>query len=189
MSWILDKERLQTKAREIDPSICLVTKNNWFWKALSWALFIVSFGKMERDVFLSRFATTMGNIQAYPESWSTHSVEEVMIHESRHTYQARICGFGIHPLVGLPIMGILYFFLPIPFLFAFFRTWFEIDADKTLWKYLLEKKQNPDVVRRRALCFAETISGPSYAWSMLPMITIWWVNREVEKVIKEYLSK
>jgi len=186
MSWTADRERLQAEVRKLDPAIRLTTKNSWFWKVLAWILFIMSFGKFKYKDFLTRFATTLGHVQAYPKEWNTASVERVMIHESRHSWQARICGFGIHPIVGLPIMAILYGFLLFPVLLAVFRVWFELDADRAYWRYgLANRTMSADGVRWRAQSFAETISSPAYMWSIWRRFAVWWFGRTAEKVIAE----
>jgi hypothetical protein len=186
MSWVSDRERLQDEARELDPAIRLTTKSSRFWGILAWLLFVLSLGRLKRESFLGKFATTLAHVQAYPESWDTESVERVMIHESRHTRQARICGFGIHPIVGLPLMGILYGLVFLPALLAIFRLWFEMDADRAVWRHDLENGAlDAEGVRRRALSFAETVSGPSYLWSTWRGLAVWWFGRSVEKVISE----
>jgi hypothetical protein len=189
MSWILDKERLQAEARKLDPAIRLTTKDSWFWRMLAWLLFILSFGKFKREDFLTLFATTLGHVQAYPKEWETASVERVMIHESRHSWQARVCGFGIHPMVGLPLMAFLYGLFPFPTLLAVFRLWFEMDADRAYWRHgLVNHTMDAAEVRRRAQSFAETVSGPAYFWSVWRGFAVWLFMRAAEKVIVENLA-
>lgn len=189
MSWLAEKNRLQNLAKTLDPAIRLTTKNGWFWRALAWLLFILTFGRFTRETFLRDFATTIGHIQAYPEEWDAVTVERVMYHEGRHTRQARVCSLGIHPMAGLPLMGILYGLVPIPVLGAFFRAWFELDADSFFWRHALANDlMDVDTVRWRAKTFAETISGPAYFWSVWRSLAVWWFRRKAEKVIAEYLS-
>lgn len=187
MSWLAEREKLQEEARAFDKSVRLTTKNGWFWKAIAWVLFILSFGKFKREEFLTRFATTIGHIQAYPEGWDAGTVRRVMVHESRHTFQARICGLKSHPIIGLPIMGLLYGFLLFPTLLAFCRAWFELDADRASWRHQLSNGlARPEDIRARARSFAETISGPAYGWTIWRSLAIRWFAHEAEKVISEY---
>lgn len=187
MSWLADKERLQIEARKFDPAVRLTTKNGWFWAALAWLLFILTFGKFKREDFLTQFATTIGHVQAYPEGWNVDTVERVVVHESRHTFQARVCGFGIHPMVGLPVMAVLYGLVFFPTLLAVLRTWFELDADRAVWRSGLSKGvMNADMVRWRAQVFAETVSGPAYFWSLPRSLAVRWFLRAAEKVIAEH---
>ncbi len=189
MSWLMEKETLQEKARKFDQSIRLTSKNGLFWRVVAWLLFIVSFGKFKRESFLENFATTIGHVQAYPASWPTASVERVMVHESRHTRQARVCGFGIHPAVGLPLMAVLYGLLPLPSLLALARLWFELDADKAYWRFALANGSlGPDDIRRRAESFATTVAGPAYFWSTWPSFARRLFAKEAEKVISEHLA-
>jgi hypothetical protein len=190
MSWVTEKERLQDQVRVLDPAIRLTTKNGWFWKALAWLLFVLTFGQFKREAFLTNFATTIGHIQAYPEEWDAVTVERVMWHEGRHTRQMRVCGFGIHPMAGLPIMGVLYGLVPFPVLGAFFRAWFELDADSFAWRHALATgSMNAATIRWRAQAFAETISGPAYFWSVWRGLAVWWFVRKAEQVIAEHSSK
>ena len=138
LSWIYDRKRLQKLARAIDPSIRLYTKNNWFCVLLACILPVVTFGGMTYTKFLERYATTIGPLQFYPEHYSIKAVQRIILHESRHTCQARWCGLGIHPWVGLPVYALLYLFLPLPFFIAYPRLWFEIDASR----YALRLKQS-----------------------------------------------
>jgi hypothetical protein len=190
MSWVADKERLQAEARRIDSAIRLVVKSGRFWRFLSWCLFLLSFGRFRREDFLACFATTLGSIQAYPESWSTDAVRRVMIHESRHSRQARLCGLGIHPMAGLPIMALLYALLPLPAGFAFFRFWFELDADRAAWRHQLANGlATPDEIRRRSAEFAGVVAGPAYLWPVWRGFALSRFAKEADKAIAEHSGK
>ena len=165
MSWVDKKEEYEKIIHSIDKSIILTTKDHWFWKVISWVLFIITFGKFSREMFLKRFATTIGPIQAYPKEYPYLS-KAILVHESRHTRQARWFGLGIHPWVGLPFMMIAYLFLIFPIGLAPFRYLLELDADKASWKYLLKNKiVDEDYILKRAKAFAEKVSGAPYAWA------------------------
>ena len=186
MSWLIEREQLQQEARQFDKAVRLVSKNSWFWKAIAWVLFIVSFGQFNRDSFVNSFGTTIGHIQAYPESWTAAKVRALLPHEGRHTFQARVCGFGIHPMVGLPIMFLLYIFLVFPIYLAFFRLWFELDADRAAWRYALSKGTTAvNSIRLRAVGFAELLCTSAYTWTAPRKLAIWWFSRAAEKVIAE----
>lgn len=184
MSWVNDKERYQAIARKIDSSVRLTTKDGWIWKAIAWILFIVTFGKFKRERFLENFATTLGPVQAYPRSWPALR-EGTLVHESRHTHQARWFGLGIHPWVGLPLMGLFYLLLPLPLGLAYFRYRLELDADRAKWKFWLAGGRTPDEVRARAKKFAETITGVAYAWSWPRKWAVRGFLKAAEKVIEE----
>lgn len=188
MGWTSDKERLEELAHDIDPAIRLTTKNGWFWKAIAWILFIITFGRFKREMFLEEFATTIGPIQAYPEAWSAAQVEGALPHEGRHTRQARAFGLFLHPWVGLPPMAVAYLLLPLPMGFAVCRAWLELDADRCRWRVMLAQGAEPDHVRERAASFAETVSGAAYAWSMPAADIKAWFLGEAEKVIADHLE-
>lgn len=164
-SWLNKKKELQTYARSIDKAIILTDKSSWFWTAVAWLLFIISFGKSDRERFLKSFATTLGPVQAYPSTWSADSVKRVIAHEGRHTIQARWFGLWISPWVGLPFMGLAYALLPIPAGLAYFRFKLELDAEKFSWRWnLKEGLITEDEVSWRAATFAATVSGVDYLY-------------------------
>lgn len=189
MSWVIDKDRLQLEAQKIDSSVKLTTKDGKFWKFLSILLNIVTFSGIKEDDFLVNFATTIGPIQAYPKEWTTASVERILIHESRHTKQARWFGLGIHPWVGVLPMFLFYVLLFLPIGLAWFRYRLELDADKTYWRYLLEKGVSQIEIYSRAKSFAKTVSSGSYGWSVPQKWAVWGFKRSVAKVIKDFEKK
>lgn len=186
MNWTSERTQLQFEALGFDQSIRLVTKNHWFWKVAAWILFILSFGQFKREKFLTQFATTLGHIQAYPEEWSVDSVRRTLPHESRHTNQFRICGFGIHPMVGLPLMTLLYGLFVFPIFFAFFRFWSELDAEQASWRYAMAHGASFNYIYQQAEWFAELISGPSYLWAVWKPLATWLSFLVAEKVIAEF---
>lgn len=184
-SWVDDKERYEQMARAIDPAIRLTTKDGWFWKVIAWILFIITFGQFKRERFLEDFATTIGPIQAYPRSYSS-IYEGTLVHEGRHTKQARWFGLGIHPWVGLPFMAIAYLLLPIPAGLAYLRYRLELDADRAKWKWMMESGYSADQVLDRAQRFAETVSSSAYAWAWPKPWAVKGFLREANKVVSEY---
>jgi len=134
------------------------------------------------------FATTIGPVQAYPESWNAATVGRALIHEGRHTQQARAFGLFIHPWIGLPPMAVAYLLLPLPVGLAIFRVWLELDADRHRWRALLAEGIDPDYVRERAASFAETVSSAAYAWSLPAAWTRKWFLEEAEKAIADHLE-
>ena len=195
MSWLDDKKGLEKIAREIDSSIILVSKDTWFWKALSWLLYIVTFSGLKRSEFLENYSTTLGPVQSYPNNWSADIVERVIIHEGRHTQQARRFGWGVPilgwirplaPWVGIPIMGIFYLFLFFPIFLAWFRYRLELDADSYRWKYLLiNDMETEGEILHRAEVFAGVVSSGHYFWSIPKKWALWGFNRKAKKVIEQ----
>lgn len=185
MPWVDDRSSVEATVHSIDKSIILTTKDSWFWKLLSWCLFIVTFSKIKRERFLVDFATTIGPVMAFPVTWTTQQVMFVCIHESRHIKQFRYFGLGIHPWVGVLPMALVYLLFPIPVGLAYFRYRLELDADQFAWKYYLKKGAytNEDV-RSRASSFAVTVSSSSYGWSWPKSLAIKGFIKKANQVIK-----
>jgi hypothetical protein len=190
MSWVADKSTLTASLREIDPAVILTTKDGWFWRALSWLIAVF----VDRQAFLTRYATTIGPVQAYPKEWSIEQVLSVGFHESRHTRQARVCGWFVPvlgwipplaPWAGLPIMFVLWCLLPIPIFLAWARYRLELDADAHRWKRELERGALAERVAQRADSFAKTVSSKSYGWAVPQCWALWGFRRKLQKVLQE----
>lgn len=187
MSWVDDKERYEQIAKTIDPAVRLTTKDGWFWKAIAWILFVVTFGQFKRERFLEDFATTIGPIQAYPRSYP-RLYEGTVVHESRHVRQFRWFGLGLHPWVGLPLMALSYLLLPLPLGLAYLRYALELDADRAKWKWMLERGEDPQSVLDRAESFAETVSGSAYGWAWPRPWALRGFRKAAEKTIGNHLQ-
>jgi hypothetical protein len=194
MSWTRDKDRLEAIAREIDSSIRLHTKDNFVSKFIAWTLFLVTFGKLDRERFLKDFATTLANHHFYPEGWGSWPVELTIIHEARHTKQFRWFGLGIHPLVGLVPMGICYLLIFLPVFLALPRLFLEIDADKFAWRMRARAEDVPlidgstlaESILRSAERRSKLLSGAAYAWSTPEFIARFFYMRAARSVISEW---
>ena len=194
-NWIERKEELQIEARKIDLSVILTTKDTWFWRIIGRFLQVITFGKLTQDSFINHFATTFGPIQAYPSSWSYNFVRETISHESRHTYQARICGCFIPiigwipqlaPYVGLLPMAIIYLLFPLPIGLAWARYRLELDACIREWEYYLTVEKWPS---KSILWWvnedAKQISSSSYFWSIPYKWANWGYNRAWNKLLNK----
>ena len=164
-SWLTEHGRLEALARTIEPSVRLTSKDSPFWRVVAAVTHWITFGAVGRSLFLERYATTLGPIQGYPPTWTVAQVERVLIHEARHTWQARMCGLGLHPWLGLPIFGALYLLAPLPMGFGIARLLFEVDADRTVWRHALARGVPPDEILERAEAFAAVVCSRDYAWS------------------------
>lgn len=193
-SWTERKPELQTLARVIDPSVTLTTKDSWFWALLAWLRLLIGFGSASRADFLTRFATTLGPVQAYPKEWDYEKVRQTLIHESRHTRQSRVFGWFVPvlgwipplaPWVGLLLMAPVYGLLPVPVLGAWCRYRLELDAERFRWRWYL--KATPpwpaEYVRLRAVSFADTISSGQYLWTVPRCWARWGFRRCAERDI------
>ncbi|CAG1009459.1 hypothetical protein MYXO_03870 [Myxococcaceae bacterium] len=186
--WLDERSRLEALARAIEPSVRIETKDGWIWRALGRLAAIATFGGISKRRFLEDFATTLGPLQGYPAAWSAGRVEMILVHEARHTYQARLCGFGLHPWLGIPIFAVLYLALPVPLGFAWLRLLFELDADRAAWRHALARGASPHEIRARARAFAAVVCSGSYGWAMPRGIGERVFERAAERVITEFES-
>lgn len=166
MSWVNFKHEYEPIARSIDSSVKLVVKEGWFWETLGVLVMIFTFGGISRERFMNDYATTIGPLQAYPRRFEKLS-RRLLVHECRHTRQARWLGLGIHPWVGLPLLAVLYLLAPLPLGFAWFRWRFEIDADLTSYRWMLKNGYSATEVMLRAKAFGSKVCGSNYGWSWL----------------------
>lgn len=183
MSWMDEHARLEAIARSIEPSVRLVPKEGGFWRRAGRIASWMTLGGISVEVFLRDYATAIGPLQGYPRAWSVERVERTLVHEARHTRQARWCGFGIHPWLGLPLMGVLYFAVPLPAGLALGRFLFELDADRASWRHALASGASPEWVRERAQEFAGRVCSGHYGWPIPRKLGIAWFRRSAERVI------
>lgn len=183
MSWLAERARLEAIARAIEPSVRLVPKEGPFWHALAALAATATLGGISRDTFLRDYATAIGPLQGYPRAWSAVRVESLLAHEARHTRQARWCGLGLHPWIGLPLFALLYLGLPLPAGIALPRFLFELDADRAFWRHALAAGMPPDEVRARAVAFASRVCSGHYGWPIPRRLGVPWFARAADRAI------
>ncbi|MBU2527635.1 MAG: hypothetical protein KKC03_13650 [Bacteroidetes bacterium] len=160
-SWVERKDELQALARTVDKSIVLKTKDCWFAKFI--AVFAGIF--MDKKSFVEDFAFTTANFQFYHESWTYGQVLTTILHESRHTRQFRWFGFGIHPLVGVPLYSIVYLLVPFFVGVAYMRFWFELDAERFSSREELKRGiSTPTEILARVKRFGAVVCSRDYFW-------------------------
>lgn len=168
MSWVPDRPYYQRLASSEDGAARVVVKEGWFWHLLGYLLHGVTFGAMSHRTFMERYATTVGPLQAYPRGWPRLR-DSMIVHESRHTKQARWHGLWTHPWVGLPLFAISYLLLPLPAGLAWLRYKFELDADRAGFSYAVRNRQDHgrslQALLKRAHQRADQLSGPQYGWA------------------------
>ncbi len=189
MSWLAQQARLEAIARRIEPSVRLRPKDGAFWRALGVLAAVATGGGISVQTFLTDYATAIGPLQGYPRGWSAERVESTLVHEARHTRQARWCGFGIHPWIGLPLFGLLYLALPIPAGLAIARFCFELDADRAAWRHALAAGASPASVRARAAAFAARVCSGHYGWPLPPRLGVAWFARAAEREIAAHARR
>lgn len=184
-SWTQERERLEALARAIEPSVRLQTKDGRIWKLLGGLAAFATLGGVSYRRFLDQFATTLGPLQGYPAAWSPERVEAVLVHEARHSRQARLCGLGIHPWLGFPVFAVLYLALPLPMGFAWLRLLFEIDADRASWRFALARGASPQQIRERARDFGTVVCSGAYGWPLPRSLGVRLFERAAERVIAQ----
>jgi hypothetical protein len=188
LSWTDDHARLEAIARAIEPSVRLVPKEGAFWRAVGVLAAGATFGGIGLRTFLDDYATAIGPLQGYPRHWSAAHVESLLVHEARHTRQARWCGFGLHPWLGLPVFAALYVALPFPSGAALLRFWFELDADRAAWRHALACGATPEQVRVRAAEFAARVCSGHYGWPIPRRMGVAWFARAAETEIAAHTA-
>jgi hypothetical protein len=164
MSWVDHKAEYEEISRSIDPAVRLVTKDAWPWKVLAALVMVFTFGGISYRKFLEGYATTIGPIQGYPRK-ALYLSRSLLIHEARHTRQARWFGLWSHPWVGLPLFAVFYLLLPLPLGLAWFRFRFELDAHVASWRWMLANGAPEDSVMLHADYAAKRVCGGNYGWS------------------------
>jgi hypothetical protein len=189
VSWLAEHARLEAAARAIEPSVRLVAKEGALWRALAALVSCATAGGISRRTFLEDYATAIGPLQGYPRSWSAERVARTLVHEARHTRQARWCGLGLHPWLGLPLFALLYLGAPLPSGLALLRFLFELDADRAAWRHALASGGSPDQVRARAREFASRVCSGHYGWPIPRRLGIAWFARSAERAIAAHAGR
>ena len=171
-SWVRERARLEALARAIEPSVRVQTKDGAHWRALAWLATIATLGGISRRTFLEDYATTLGPLHGYPAGWSVERVEATLVHEARHTRQARWCGLGLHPWLGMPVFAALYLALPLPVGLGFARLLLETD----------------DAERARAAEFAGRVCSGHYGWPVPRRLGVALFRRAAERTIAAHLA-
>jgi hypothetical protein len=188
-SWTDEHARLEALAREIEPSVRLETKDGWHWRLLAGLAAAATAGGIPRRTFLEEYATTLGPLHGYPASWSVERVERTLVHEARHTRQARLCALGIHPWLGLPVFAVLYLLLPLPAGLGLARLLFELDADRAAWRHALARGTPPEAVRARAREFAARVCSGHYGWPFPRALGVRLFARTAERTIARHTAR
>jgi len=181
--WVGERARLEALARAIEPSVRVQTKDRAHWRALAWLAALATGGGISRQTFLEEYATTLGPLHGYPAGWSVERVEATLVHEARHTRQARWCGLGLHPWLGMPLFAALYLALPLPCGLGLARLLFELDADRAAWRHALAAGAAPDQVRARAREFAGRVCSGHYGWPAPRRLGVALFARAAERTI------
>lgn len=119
----MDRDRVLVEAlREEIPGFRIVRKDeSLLHRAIDKVLKVVTFGQMR--TYLDGFQTTIGKTVYVTADWDTWLPDERYVtlrHEAVHLRQFR--------KLTLPVMALLYIFVPLPMGLAYFRARFEMEA-------------------------------------------------------------
>jgi len=182
MSWMIHKTELEGLVHKIEPAARLTTKDHWFWKVLAVLVHIFTFGGTTRKEFLERYGTTIGPVIASPKEWPSLN-QGYLIHEATHAADMRKASLGIHPWVGLPLYGVAYLFLFLPFGLAWPRYRLELRADKKRWAHELDTHlRTPRDIMSHAVSRGKSLKGGAYGYAWPWAVEGY--KRAAEKVIR-----
>jgi hypothetical protein len=186
-SWLDDSRSASiVEMYRKDNKIRIVEKTGWFWTTISWFLFLGTFGQIKRDTFMEEFATTIGNLVAFPRGWTYRQMVATMPHEAEHVRQGLYLGLWTSPWVGLPLFFLLYVLLPIPLGFAWFRYYFEREASRATTKMRLKAGVKFEECHRKAKWSAERVASSSYGWAVPTKFAVKGYAKMVDQEIKKF---
>lgn len=152
-------ERLVADLREELPGFRIVRKDrSRLHRAIDRVLVVVTFGQMRS--YLDSYQTTIGKTVYVTSDWDEWSADRRYVtlrHEAVHLRQFRKW--------TLPVMAVLYIFLPLPMGLAYFRARFEQEAYAETIRAAAEVwgSHVPRGASYRAHII-EQFTGPSYGW-------------------------
>jgi len=176
MSWEQNKEHYQEIAQGFWPGATLTT--NRFLSMLTGG---------------RPFA--LGPWQLYDKKWNSIRFD-TLAHEAGHNWTYEILGwlipilgwfFGkrVRAFCGIPLFLILYFIFPFPVGVAIFRSWFELIADRSRWRFMITKGEDRAAIVARAVKFGKTVNlSSAYIWAF-PLFGVCWYKYSAEKLCEK----
>lgn len=172
------KDELVTLMRDAaNEGVCVTSKdrNRGLWELLNLGMQVITLRHCKNIV--TDYASTLGNIVYFPAGWNEENATErdyiVLRHELEHIRQYKKLGNG-HIWWGFVLFSLLYLFVPLPTVFAWFRYKFERNAYLESWRAArdLDKLINIE-------SYVKILSGPDYfwAWPFKPLIRRWFEKR------------
>jgi hypothetical protein len=145
------------------------------WQILNGIWKVISFGQGES--LLTNYTTTIADTIYFPLGWKQEDADELdyitLCHELKHVERYRTLGLGSVTL-GFAIFLVLYLFLPLPILFAWFRYAFEREA--YLESYEAAKRVG---LQPKIDYYVKLLTGKSYlwAWPFKLLVRRWFMKR------------
>jgi hypothetical protein len=134
-----------------------------FMKLLNVCLLIITLGQMR--TFMTRFTTTIGYRVYIPDTWPSWNWKEraiILRHERVHMRQRQTW--------GMLRFSLMYLLLPVPVLFANWRTRFEMSAYAESMRASIEYYGADSLDGHHKKWMVWQFIGPSYFWM--------WVGRK-----------
>lgn len=147
-----------------------------FMKILNIFLIIVTFGAQKK--FMTDYVSVISNKVYVPtkwEEWTNYNKTSILRHERVHMYQVKKYGSFIY--------NILYLFIPLPMLLAYFRTKFEREAYEESIRFALVLA-GEDYVRGEKFkehILSQFLTG-KYGW-------MWPFRNSMEKWFDDYVDR
>jgi hypothetical protein len=152
--------------REFPRFELLPKQHSWFMRALNVLLLVLTCGAARG--FMTRYTTVIGCKVYIPEGWHAWPWAlraEVLRHERVHLRQQRSW--------GALQFSLLYLFVPVPVLWAYWRTRFEMAAYEESMRARLEYLGRDSFTPAYKRWLVRQFTGPSYFW-------MWVSRRQVE---------
>jgi hypothetical protein len=177
-------QEMETFAKTYEKSARVILKDDsWFMKVV--AVLVWVFNRR----FMSAYLTTIANRIYVPKRYIGLNVQRVLVHETEgHVRQARWCGLGIHPMVGIVPYAILYLLVPFFIFFAYFRFRFELNAELKACQYDLLNGNSAVYLRGRLAKFVTKITGADYLFSWVRPWALKRADKAFDKLLKGFGS-
>ena len=168
-------QELVAKLREEIPGFRIVKKHeSRLHRAIDIGLRIVTVGRMRE--YLDSYQTTIRKTVYVTRDWDDWSADERYVtlrHEAVHLRQFRRW--------TLPVMALLYLFVPLPIGLAYFRARFEWEAYAETIR-VTDEVFGRDAARGLRDHVVSQFTGPSYGW-------MWPFRRRVERWYDRELAR
>lgn len=160
MSQLFEDE---AKAAYDEQRILIKTKRTHYhvWKICDVLFKVLTLGKKKN--FLTGFTTTVGRTIYFPITWQRQKANKesyvTLRHERKHVWRMQKLGYG-NATIGFIIFCLLYFFVFLPTVLAWFRYVFEREAYVESYKAAKRVGLTPNVI-----FYVDAMVGPSYFWA------------------------
>lgn len=158
MSSQEDYDRLLDDLKAEFSDFEVINKNDsGLMKVIDICLKTLTLGQMK--TFMTSFITTLGNKVYVPASWNSKSIIskiEIMRHERVHMRQSK--------KYGRFVFSVLYLFVPLPCVLAYFRKKFEMEAYEESMRALYQYKGADAFTPQLKEFYVSQFTTANYFW-------------------------